>query len=219
MLKFLRGLPTVRCAVAGALLLAACSAWANRQGRPDSIDVSCAANAGCHAPAGGYDYAVAVSLPTTRLTSAEPTALAVSLTVTNNDPANPAHGFGWNIEAPGAVLAPVAGDSSQRLDGGELVQSDRLSADGDGGATLGLADVFTDFLDTTDRIGLAGGLELGADAGEASFIAANTGGLGGNATDTALVITDGGGNVTEVLALIQNVVVGDLSGADVVLLP
>ena len=136
MLKFFGGLLKMRCAVSGALLLVVCSAWANRQGRPDSIDVSCAANAGCHTPAGGYDYAVAASLPTTRLTSAESTTLAVTITVTNNDSANPAQGFGWNIEPPGAALAPVAGDASQRLDGAELVQSDRLGADADGGAVL-----------------------------------------------------------------------------------
>ena len=90
---------------------------------------------------------------------------------------------------------------------------------GDGGATLLLADVITDFLDGTDRIGLAGGLQFGADAGEASFVAANTLGLGGNAADTALIISDGGGGFVEVLALIQGVVVGDLTGADVMPLP
>jgi Ca2+-binding RTX toxin-like protein len=90
---------------------------------------------------------------------------------------------------------------------------------GDGGATLALGDLITDFTDGTDLIGLAGGLAFGTGAGQAQFVSADSLGLGGSASDTALVITDGGGTVTEVLALVQGVAVANLTVDDVTILP
>ena len=90
---------------------------------------------------------------------------------------------------------------------------------GDGGATLALADIITDFTDLSDRIGLIGGLTFGLGADQVQFVAANTLGLGGNPGDTAIVITDGAATVTEVLALVQGVPPANLDGSDVLLLP
>ncbi len=88
------------------------------------------------------------------------------------------------------------------------------------GTELILAGVITDFLDGTDKIGLAGGLEfesVAGEAGKASFVSAAA--FGGDAGDTALIINDGTGGAAEILAVIQNVAVGDLDGGDIEILP
>ena len=86
---------------------------------------------------------------------------------------------------------------------------------GDGGDTLAAADIITDFEDGTDLFGFAGGLELGEEAGQARFVAADS--LGGDAGDSALIISDGAGGAAEVLAVVQNVAVDNLNEADVLL--
>ena len=129
------GRSTKRSATALALLSVAGAAWANEAGRSLSIEVACAA-AGCHAPAAGYGYSVSVSMPATRLETVEPVAVEVSWTVANDDPGNPASGFGWNIAAAGGELAVPSGDLSQRLERGELVHTERMIADVDGGGAF-----------------------------------------------------------------------------------
>ena len=87
---------------------------------------------------------------------------------------------------------------------------------GDGGATLAAADLITDFTDTSDLIGLEN-LVLGNADGEVAFVAANTLGLGGSATDTAMIINQGAG-FSEVLAIIQNTLAIDMTNADTTIL-
>ena len=86
---------------------------------------------------------------------------------------------------------------------------------GDGGETLDRADLVTDFEDGTDLFGLLGGLVFGDGAGEASFVAADSAGLGGDAEDSALVVNDGNGGAAEVLAVIDNVTVDSLDSTDI----
>jgi len=86
-------------------------------------------------------------------------------------------------------------------------------AAGDGGATLALADVITDFEDGSDLIDLEG-LDFGTDAGQASFVSAED--LGGDANDAALVVNDGVGGVSEVLAVITGLPAINLDGGDIV---
>ncbi|OUR68810.1 hypothetical protein A9Q80_01090, partial [Cycloclasticus sp. 46_83_sub15_T18] len=78
------------------------------------------------------------------------------------------------------------------------------------------ADLITDFTDTSDLIGLEN-LVLGNADGEVAFVAANTLGLGGSATDTAMIINQGAG-FSEVLAIIQNTLATDMTNADTTIL-
>lgn len=122
----------------------------------------------------------------------------------------------------GDTILGTAGDNEIRGLGGADVLTGRAGADtflysaGDGGDSLALADIITDFEDEVDQIGLLGELDFGTGAGEAQFVAANDLGLSGDADDTALVITNGAGVVTEVLAVIDSVAVGVLDGDDIV---
>ena len=86
-------------------------------------------------------------------------------------------------------------------------------AAGDGGASLALADVITDFEDGSDLIDLEG-LDFGTDAGQASFVSAED--LGGDANDAALVVNDGVGGVSEVLAVVTGLPAINLDGGDIV---
>ena len=120
------------------------------------------------------------------------------------------------------TILGTAGDNEIRGLGGADTLTGRGGADtflysaGDGGGSIALADVIADFEDGIDRIGLLDGLGFGTGAGEAQFVAANGLGLTGVADDTALVITDGAGTVTEVLAVIDSVAVADLDADDVI---
>ncbi len=72
---------------------------------------------------------------------------------------------------------------------------------GDGGATVNLADLITDFTHGEDLIGLTGGLTFGAAEGQASFVDAGTL-TGGTSGQTALII-NGTSGAAEVLAIID----------------
>jgi len=95
----------------------------------------------------------------------------------------------------------IGGAGSDTLTGGDGTDTFVYSV-GDGGATLGLADLITDFVEGTDIIGLDG-LAFGTGDGEASFVTADN--VGGSISDTALVINQGVGGYSEVLAVIEGV--------------
>ncbi len=123
-------------------------------------------------------------------------------------------GEGDDILLGGDDADALRGDTgSDTLTGGEGSDVFTYSA-GDGGATIALADLITDFEDGTDHISLDG-LTFGTSDGQVSFVAADTLSLGGSASDTALIINDGAG-YAEVLTVIQNVSVLDMSSADIV---
>lgn len=94
---------------------------------------------------------------------------------------------------------------------------DYAAGDGDRGlGNITLADVIADFSDGIDLIGLDG-LTFGTNAGEATFVDATVvAGANPVGTDAALVISDGLGGFSEILAILENVDVADLDGADAV---
>jgi len=98
------------------------------------------------------------------------------------------------------------------LTGGADADTFAYSA-GDGGNSLALADLIADFTDGSDLIGLDG-LAFGTASGEATFVGADTLGLGGSSSDSVLVISDGAGSYTEVLAVIESVMVSNLDVND-----
>lgn len=105
----------------------------------------------------------------------------------------------------------IGGAGADTLTGGAGADTFAFAA-GDGGSTVLEADQILDFADGTDVIGLLDGLAFGTNAGEATFVSADT--VGGDAGDTALIVSDGGGGATEILAVIQNVDVANLDGSD-----
>ncbi len=117
----------------------------------------------------------------------------------------------------------VGGSGEDRIEGAE--GGDRLiggaDADrfvyraGDGGLTVELVDVITDFQDGTDLVELVDGLTFGTGAGQAQFIQGGSLGLGTDSDDSLLVITDGNGNVTEALAILPGILIENLDATDI----
>lgn len=107
--------------------------------------------------------------------------------------------------------APIPGNSGNDIFGYEA---------GDGGSTLALADLITDFEDGFDKIGLGSSLTFGTGPGQVRFLAAddNSFGLSGSSADSVLAITDGDDRVTRFLAVIKNVTVDNLDAADTTIL-
>ena len=91
---------------------------------------------------------------------------------------------------------------------------------GDGGSTLALADLITDFEDGFDKIGLGSSLTFGTGPGEVRFLAADDSsfGLSGSSADSVLAITDGDARVTKFLAVIKDVTVDSLDATDTTIL-
>ena len=91
---------------------------------------------------------------------------------------------------------------------------------GDGGSTLALADLITDFEDGFDKIGLGSSLTFGTGSGEVRFLAADDSsfGLSGSSADSVLAITDGDARVTKFLAVIKDVTVDSLDATDTTIL-
>lgn len=91
---------------------------------------------------------------------------------------------------------------------------------GDGGSTLALADLITDFEDGFDKIGLGSNLTFGTGPGEVRFLAADDSsfGLSGSSADSVLAITDGDARVTKFLAVIKDVTVDSLDATDTTIL-
>ena len=104
------------------------------------------------------------------------------------------------------------GAGSDSLDGGTGADtltggsgSDRFDyAEGDGGATVALADVITDFEDGTDMIGLTGGLTFAQLTIDQSMDV-----VGGGANDTVISVTVGG----EILTVLDGITT-TIDGAD-----
>ncbi len=96
----------------------------------------------------------------------------------------------------------TGGTGADTLTGGSGIDQFNY-AEGDGGATIALADVITDFEDGTDMIGLMGGLTFGQ-------LTIGTGDdFGGSAGDAAISIT----STSEILAILTGEA-GNISEAD-----
>jgi Ca2+-binding RTX toxin-like protein len=125
--------------------------------------------------------------------------------------------FGLGAGSIGGDDTLIGGTGADTLTGNSGADRfDYAAGDGDTGlGDLTLADVITDFSDGVDLIGLDG-LVFGNGVGEASFVDASVGFVGGNATDTALIINGGDLVDIEILAVIQGVTVANMDATDTV---
>ena len=129
-----------------------------------------------------------------------------------------------SVHVPFISRAPVSGGEEEAApipgNGGNSGNDIFGYEAGDGGSTLALADLITDFEDGFDKIGLGSSLTFGTEPGQVRFLAAddNSFGLSGSSADSVLAITDGDDRVTRFLAVIKNVTVDNLDATDTTIL-
>ena len=173
------------------------------------------------------DYQAALLLVRYNNSSKDPdkTDRLVEIKVTDEDGADSNTATTWisveSVHVPFISRAPVSGGEEEAApipgNSGNDIFGYEAS---DGGSTLALADLITDFEDGFDKIGLGSSLTFGTGPGQARFLAAddNSFGLSGSSADSVLAITDGDDRVTRFLAVIKNVTVDNLDATDTTIL-